>query len=106
MQRCLIWQLTAITALKNPMLYAGIVMGRIMTKPKFDLSPECIVNLCPDLPSYSRNMLVDQLEWAWDESEDFEVEIEVPMWEEPYAYFLRVKVVPLDERFTIERSLT
>ena len=77
-----------------------------MTKPKFDLSPECIVNLCPDLPSYSRNMLVDQLEWAWDESEDFEVEIEVLMWEEPYTYFLRVKVDPSDKSFTIERSLT
>lgn len=57
-------------------------------------------------PPYFRNMLIDQLEWTWDESDDFEVEIEVPMWEEPYAYFLRVEVSPLDERVTIERRLS
>ena len=72
----------------------------------FELSPEGIAAQCPDLPPYFQNILIDELEWAWDESEDFEVEIEVPMWEEPYAYFLRVKVSPLDERFTIERRLS
>lgn len=77
-----------------------------MTKPEFDISPEGIVALCHDVPAHMRNMLVDQLEWAWDESEDFEVDFEVPMWEEPYGYFVRIKVVPLDERFTIERSLS
>lgn len=75
-------------------------------KWNFELSPWGIVALCHDLPPYSRNLLIDQLEWAWDESDDFEVEIEVPMWEEPYAYFLRVEVSPLDERFTIERRLS
>lgn len=77
-----------------------------LTRPQFDLTPEGIVAHCYDLPAGFRKMLIDQLEWAWDESADFEVEIEVPMWEEPFAYFLRVKVSPLDERFTIERSLT
>lgn len=72
----------------------------------FDLSPEGIIAQCPDLPPYFQNTLIDYLEQAWDESEVFEVEIEVPMWEEPYGYFLRVKVVPHDERFTIERSFT
>lgn len=67
----------------------------------FELSPWGIVALCPDLPAYFRNLLIDQLEWAWDESEDFEV----PMREEPYTYFLRVEVAPLDARFTIERRL-
>lgn len=71
----------------------------------FDFSPEGIARLCPDLPAYFRNLLIDQLEWAWDESEDFEVEIGVPMREEPYTYFLRVEVAPLDARFTIERRL-
>lgn len=75
-------------------------------KAKFELSPEGIVNLCTDLPVHMRLALLNALDRDWDESEDFEVEIEVPMWEEPYAYFLRVKVVPLDERFTIERSLS
>lgn len=77
-----------------------------MPKPQFELTPRGIVAHCYDLPPYSRNLLIDQLEWAWDESEDFEVEIEVPMWEEPYAYFLRIEVSPLDERFTIERRLS
>lgn len=72
----------------------------------FELSPEGIVNLCPDLPVHMRLALLNALDRVWDESEDFEVELEVPTWEEPYAYFLRVKVVPLDERFTIERSLS
>lgn len=73
-----------------------------LTRHEFELSPQGIVALCHDLPPYSRNLLIDQLEWAWDESEDFEV----PMWEEPYAYFLRIEVSPLDARFTIERSLS
>lgn len=77
-----------------------------LTRPKFEITPESIVAFCNDLPLYSRNLLIAKLEWAWDESEDFEVEIEVPMWEEPYAYFLRVEVSPLDERITIERSLS
>lgn len=77
-----------------------------LESPKFELSPQGIVALCPGLPPYFRNLLIDQLEWAWDESDDFEVEIEVPMWEEPYTYFLRVMVDPLDEQFTIERSLS
>lgn len=72
----------------------------------FELSPEGIVAQCPDLPPYFKNTLIGYLEQAWDESEPFEVEIEVPMWEEPYSYFVRIKVVPSDERFTIERSLT
>lgn len=80
-------------------------MAKLM-KPEFDLSPKGIVAFCPDLPVSLRQDLLNQLELAWDESEDFEVEIEVPTWEEPYGYFLRVKVFPLDARFTIERSLS
>lgn len=76
-------------------------MNKLM-KPEFDLSPKGIVAFCPDLPTYSRNLLIDQLEMAWDESDDFEV----PMWEEPYGYFLSVKVCLFDARFTIERSLS
>lgn len=72
----------------------------------FELSPEGIVAQCPDLPPYFKNTLIGYLEQAWDESEPFEVELEVPMWEEPYGYFVRIKVDPSDERFTIERSLT
>lgn len=77
-----------------------------LTKPQFELTPEGIVAHCYDLPAYFRKMLINRLKWAWDESEDFEVEIEVPMWEEHFAYFLRVEVSPLDARFTIERRLS
>lgn len=72
----------------------------------FEFSPEGIAALCTDVPYYFRKMLFNALKRAWDESETFEVELEVSMWEEPFAYFLRVKVSPLDERFTIERSLS
>lgn len=77
-----------------------------LTQPEFEFSPEGIAALCTGLPAYHRNMLIDWLEWAWDESENFEVEIEVPMLKEPYVYFLRVEVFPLDKRVTIERSLS
>ena len=74
--------------------------------PEFKFSPEGIVDLCPDLPEYHRNMLIDTLEWAWDDCNTFEAEIEVPTREEPYAYFLRVVVDPFDEQVTIERSFS
>lgn len=70
---------------------------------KFEFSPQGISDLCPELHPHLYNMLVDQLEMAWDESKFFEVEIEVPIWEEPYAYFLNVKVEPLDGQVIIER---
>ena len=76
------------------------------TRVGFDLSPEGIVAQCSDLSPYFKDTLIGYLEQAWDESEPFEVELEVPMWEEPYGYFVRIKVVPSDERFTIERSLS
>lgn len=74
--------------------------------PELKFSPEVIVDLCPDLPEYHRNALIDILEWAWDDHNTFEAEIEVPMREEPYAYFLRVTVDPFNEQVIIERSLS
>lgn len=74
--------------------------------PELKFSPEGIVDLCPDLPEYHRNTLIDTLEWAWDDCNTFEAEIEVPMREEPYGYFLRVTVDPLDEQVIIERSFS
>lgn len=64
--------------------------------PELKFSPEGIVDLCPDLPEYHRNTLIDTLE----------AEIEVPMREEPYAYFLRVTVDPFNEQVTVERSFS
>ena len=74
--------------------------------PELKFSPEGIVDLCPDLPEYHRNILIDMLELSWDDCNTFAAEIEVPMWEEPYGYFLRVTVDPSDERVIIERRLS
>ena len=60
--------------------------------PELKFSPEGIVDLCPDLPEYHRNMLIDTFE--------------VPMREEPYGYFLRVTVDPFDEQVAIERRFS
>lgn len=72
----------------------------------FEFSPEGIAALCTDMPSYFRKMLFNALKHAWSESETFEVELEVSVWEKPYTYFLRVKVDPSDKSFIIERSLS
>lgn len=74
-----------------------------MPKLEFDFSPYGIVALCPDLPQCLRFALLNQLDLAWDDTWPFEVEVEVPMWEEPYFYFLRIGVSPSDEQVTIER---
>lgn len=55
-----------------------------------------------DLWKARSGMLIDTLEWAWDDCNTFEV----PMWEEPYAYFLRVTVDPFNEQVTVERSFS
>lgn len=72
----------------------------------FEFSPEGIAALCTDVPIRSRHAILNALDRNWGETQTFEVEIEVPLWEEPYAYFLRVQVDPCDKSFTIERSLT
>lgn len=74
--------------------------------PKLKFSPEGIVDLCPDLPEYHRNILIDMLDTSWDDCNTFEAEIEVPRSTEPYDYLLKVTVDPLNEQVTIERSLS
>lgn len=44
------------------------------------------------------------LETAWDDSEAFTVEVEVPLKEAPYMMVLEVTVDPVNELVTIERS--
>lgn len=74
--------------------------------PELKFSPEGIVDLCPDLPEYHRNMLIDSLEWSWDDCQPFEAEIEVPRSTEPYVYLLKVTVDLFNEQVTIEGSLS
>ena len=76
-----------------------------MARPKLRFTPEGIVDLCPDLPEYHRNTLIDTLEWAWDDINTFEAEIEVTRSTEPYAYLLKIVVDLFNEQVTIERSL-
>lgn len=44
------------------------------------------------------------LETAWDDSEAFTVEVEVPLKEAPYMMILEVTVDTVNELVTIERS--
>nr|DAF23195.1 MAG TPA: hypothetical protein [Caudoviricetes sp.] len=44
------------------------------------------------------------LETAWDDSEAFTVEVEVPLKEAPSMMVLEVTVEPVNELVTIERS--
>ena len=74
--------------------------------PRFKFTPENIVDLCPDLPEYHRNMLIDSLEWSWDDINPFEAKIEVPRSTKPYVYLLKVTVDLFNEQVTIERSLS
>lgn len=73
--------------------------------PELKFSPEGIVDLCPGLPEYHRNMLIDSLEWSWDDCQPFEAEIEVPGSTEPYVYLLKIVVDLFNEQVTIERGL-
>ena len=74
--------------------------------PELKFSPEGIVDLCPGLPEHCRTMLIDSLEWSWDDCQPFEAEIEVPRSTEPYVYLLKVTVDLFNEQVTIERSLS
>lgn len=77
-----------------------------LTQPEFEFSPEGIAALCTDLPAYHRNMLIDWLEWAWDEADTFEVELEIPTKEKPYAQILNIMVDPVAQQVTIERRFS
>ena len=77
-----------------------------MARPKLRFTPEGIVDLCPDLPEYLRNRLIDSLVWSWDDVQPFEVKIEVPRSAEPYVYRLSIKVDLFNEQVAIERSFS
>ena len=72
----------------------------------FDFSPYGIASLCSDVPEYLREFLVSDLQHNWNEAQSFEIEIEVPLYEEPWSYFLTITVDPLDGVVTIERRTT
>ncbi len=97
-----------ITALKNLMSCAGTVGVHIMaklTRPEFKFSPGGIASLCPDLPVPMRLALLNQLDLAWNETEPFEVEVEIPLDWHPHTHVLTVAVDPITKQVTIERKV-
>ena len=99
---------TANIALKHLMSCAGTVGVHIMaklTRPEFKFSPGGIASLCPDLPVPMRLALLNQLDLAWNETEPFEVEVEIPLKEHPHVHILNIEVDTVTQQVTIERRV-
>ncbi len=71
----------------------------------FDLSPEGIARLCSDLSVPVRLAVLNELDLAWNETEPFEVEVEIPLKEHPHTHVLTVAVDPTTQQVTIERRI-
>ena len=71
----------------------------------FDLSPEGIARLCSDLSVPVRLAVLNELDLAWNETEPFEVEVEIPLKEHPHTHVLTVAVDPTTQQVTIERRV-
>ena len=69
----------------------------------FDFSPEGIARLCFDLSVPARLAVLNELDLAWNETEPFDVEIEIPLKEHPHTHVLTVAVDPATQQVTIER---
>lgn len=71
----------------------------------FDFSPECIARLCFDLSVPARLAVLNELDLAWNETEPFEVEVEIPLDWHPHTHVLTVAVDPTTQQVTIERRI-
>nr|DAR03250.1 MAG TPA: hypothetical protein [Caudoviricetes sp.] len=71
----------------------------------FDLSPEGIARLCSDLSVPVRLAVLNELDLAWNETEPFEVEVEIPLDWHPHTHVLTVAVDPTTQQVTIERRI-
>lgn len=71
----------------------------------FDLSPEGIARLCFDLSAPVRLAVLNELDLAWNETEPFEVEVEIPLDWHPHTHILTVAVDPTTQQVTIERRI-
>lgn len=69
----------------------------------FAFSPWGIQRLLYDLPLDQGNAVYQKLREAWNESEPFEVEVEIPLKEHPHTHVLTVAVDPTTQQVTIER---
>ena len=71
----------------------------------FEFTPWSIARLLDDLPLSVNYGVMKELESAWDDSEPFEVEVEIPLREHPHVHILTIAVDPTTQQFTIERRL-
>ena len=71
----------------------------------FEFSPWGIQRLLYDLPLNQGNAVYQKLREAWNESEPFEVEVEIPLKEHPHTHVLTVAVDPTTQQVTIERRV-
>lgn len=109
-QKCLICQVTASIALKTLMHCVGTAILPIMAKltrheTEFEFSPWGIQRLFYDLPLYQGHTIYMELKRAWNESEPFEVNVEIPLKEHPHVHMLNIAVDPITKQVTIERKV-
>lgn len=71
----------------------------------FEFSPWGIQRLFYDLPLSQGIAIYTELERAWNESEAFDVEIEIPLKEHPHVHILNIEVDPVTQQVTIERRV-
>lgn len=71
----------------------------------FEFSPWGIQRFFYDLPLNTGMTILRKLEGAWNESEPFEVEVEIPLKEHPHTHILNIEVDPVTQQVTIERRV-
>ena len=67
----------------------------------FEFSPWGIQRLFYDLPLSQTHSIYTELKRAWNETEAFDVEIEIPLKEHPHVHLLD----PTTQQVTIERRI-
>lgn len=71
----------------------------------FAFPPWGIQRLLYDLPLDQGNAVYQKLREAWNETEPFEVEVEIPLKEHPHVHILNIEVDPVTQQVTIERRV-
>lgn len=71
----------------------------------FEFSPWGIQRLFYDLPLSQTHSIYTKLKRVWNESEAFDVEIEISLKEHPHVHILSIEVDPVTQQVTIERRV-
>lgn len=71
----------------------------------FEFSPWGIQRLFDDLSLTHRFAVLQELRRAWNETEPFEVNIEIPLTEHPHVHILNIAVDPTTQQVNIERGI-